>query len=117
MQFQSERVVANVRKATTDDLMDRVTDFRAGLEPAAVPIIMEELRARGVTPEAVLAHEDSQAGVLVDQTGTACQCGRCRKPAVIRVWGWHRLFGKVPIFPRRVRLCKEHAPPQADDDC
>ena len=116
MQFSAQRVQANVRKATTDDLMDRVTVFRAGLEPAAVPIILEELRSRGVTPEAIVLHEGSRVGVLFYDNGIACQCIRCAKPAVAREWGWQRIFRKVPLYPRTFLLCTDHARPKVGDD-
>ncbi|HEX3149584.1 MAG TPA: hypothetical protein VHR66_16030 [Gemmataceae bacterium] len=114
MRFNPERVQANVRRATTDDLMDRVTAFRAGLEPAALPIIMEELRSRGITPEAIVDHEAQRQTAVADKTGVARYCARCRKPAVTREWGWHRLFGKVPIFVRPLYLCEDHRQPQTE---
>ena len=116
MQFSAERVLANVRKATTDDLLDRVTVFRSGLEPAAVPIIMGELRSRGVSAEAIVEHEGSRMGVLFYDNGIACVCARCRKPAVANEWGWHRLFGKIPLYPRTFLLCEVHATPKDDGD-
>ena len=108
MEFELNRVRANVRNATTEDLLDRATVYRAGLEPAALPLILEELRARGVTPEVIVAHECTRGDVLFDDTGTAQKCHRCDKPAIAREWGWHRMFGQLPIFPRAFYLCEEH---------
>ena len=108
MEFNLDRVRANVKRASTDDLLDRATVYRAGLEPAALPVILEELKARGVTPEAVVRHEQARTGVVVDPVGVARQCARCRKPAVVREWGWHRMYGKVPLFPRKFYLCEDH---------
>jgi hypothetical protein len=116
MEFSLERVRANVRKATTEDLLDRATVYRAGLEPAALPVILEELKARGVTPEAIVRHEESQQGVMVDDAGAAQLCSRCRKPAVAREWGWHRMYDKFPLFPRLFYLCKDHCTSVDYDD-
>src|SRR3954467_7919111 len=108
MEFDLDRLLENVRAATTEDLLDRVTVYRAGLEPEAVPVILEELKARGVTAEAVVRHEQARPQVMYDRTGTACSCDLCRKPAVTEEWGWHRMFGKVPLFPRLFQLCEDH---------
>jgi len=116
MEFSLERVRANVRKATTEDLLDRATVYRAGLEPAALPVILEELKARGVTPQAIVRHEESQQGVMVDASGTARLCARCRKPAVVREWGWHWMYDKLPLFPRLFYLCEEHCTSVDYDD-
>lgn len=116
MDFDPERVRENVQKATTEDLLDRVTVYRAGLEPEAVVIILEELKARGVTPEAVVAHEEKRREVIADEGGIARVCAWCDRPAVVREWGWHRLYGKVPVFPRPFYLCEEHRTKTAEDD-
>ena len=117
MEFDFQRVRANVRNASTEDLLDRATVYRSGLEPAALPVILEELRSRGLTPEAVVAHEKSRQSVLYDDTGTARTCQRCHKPAVVRQWGWHRMFGKLPVFPRPFYLCEEHREQKESDEC
>jgi len=108
MEFELERVQENVRQATTEDLLDRATVYRAGLEPEALPVILEELRSRGVTAEAIVRHEEAREGVVYDETGTAQKCTFCHKPAVTREWGWHRMFGRLPTFPRTFYLCEEH---------
>lgn len=108
MEFRLDRVRANVRNATTEDLLDRATVYRAGLEPEALPVILEELKVRGVTPEAIVRHEEARKAVVVDPAGTARPCAQCHKPAVAREWGWHRMFGKLPLFPRPFYLCEEH---------
>jgi hypothetical protein len=111
MEFNLERVRENVRKATTEDLLDRATVYRVGLEPDALPVILEELQARGVTPEAVVAHEGTRRGVMQAPDGVARKCHRCHRPAVVREWGWHRMFGKLPLFPRPFYLCEVHRTP------
>lgn len=108
MWFDLERVRANVRRAATDDLLDRVTVYRPALEAAAVPVILEELMARGVDAAAILDHERARAGPVRDSAGAARPCTRCRQPAVAEEWGWHRLFGRLPLFPRRLYLCEDH---------
>ena len=108
MEFEPDRVRANVRNATTEDLLDRATVYRAGLEPAALTMVLEELKARGLTAEAVVRHEEARRDVVLDPTGPARPCAKCRKPAVTREWGWHRMYGKVPLFPRPFYLCTDH---------
>jgi hypothetical protein len=104
-----ERIRANVRAASTEDLLNRVTVYRDGMEPEAVQIIEAELRRRGVTAAQQLDHATGHLAVLHARNGLALRCERCRRPAVWRGWGWHWLWGKIPVFPRRVRLCAVHA--------
>ncbi|MBY0526148.1 MAG: hypothetical protein K2R98_22330 [Gemmataceae bacterium] len=109
MEFDAERVRDNARQATTEDLLDRVTVYRAGMEPEAVDIIESELRRRGVDFDTIDAHYDVRgADVLKEPDGTAMTCSECRRPAVGEHWTWHRLWGVLPLLPRRVRYCDEH---------
>jgi hypothetical protein len=104
-----ERVRANVRSASTDDLLDRATVHRSGMEPEALELIEEELRRRGVTAAQQIDHATRYLDVVTDAGGLALRCQRCDRPAVWRGWGWHRLGGVLPLFPRRLMLCAEHA--------
>jgi hypothetical protein len=107
--FDPQRVLVNVRKATTEDLLDRVTAYRAGMEPEAIDIIEAELRQRGVGTDEIEAHaERCRRETLQLPDGTAVKCTFCHRPAVARGWGWHRLWGLVPLFPRSFRYCPEH---------
>jgi hypothetical protein len=111
MRFDAERVRANVRKATTEDLLDRVTVYRAGMEPEALDIIEGELRQRGVDLDQIEEHARRREGKGIPRAdGAAARCLRCRNPAVTQEWGWHRLWGLVPVFPRRFYFCEEHRP-------
>jgi len=109
MEFNLERVKDNVRAASTEELLDRATVYRAGLEPEALVVILQELRTRGVSADDIVAHEKSREDAVFDETGTAQLCSRCRKPAVVREWGWHWMFDRVPIFPRLFWRCQEHS--------
>jgi hypothetical protein len=108
-----DRIRANARAAATEDLLDRITVFRNGMEPEALEIIEEELRLRGVGDAEIEEHERRRADVIVDDAGVARACSFCRNPAVDRRWGWHWLWGKVPIFPRRFWYCPDHRPPHS----
>jgi hypothetical protein len=108
MHFNPTQVLTNARGATTDDLLDRVTVFRAGMEPEALDLFEMELRRRGVTTQQIELHARQYENCLRAPDGTALVCSRCRKPALIERWGWHRLWGVLPVFPRRVRYCNEH---------
>ena len=111
VEFDLGRVRANVRAATTEDLLDRATVYRAGMEREALQIIEEELHSRGVTHENIEEHADQrrrEATFLPD--GTAVCCSFCHRPAVAEGWGWHRLWGLWPVFPRYYHYCSEHRP-------
>jgi hypothetical protein len=104
-----ERVRANVRRATTEDLLDRATVYRGGMEAEALEIIDAELRQRGLSAFDVADHaERRRSQVLFSPEGWALKCQRCYRPAVGRVWGWHRLLGLLPVFPRWFLYCEEH---------
>jgi hypothetical protein len=107
------RVRANVRQATTEDLLDRATVYRAGMEPEALTLIDEELWRRGVREEDVAAHAaQREEGTLFLPDGTAVPCSQCHRPAVAHAWGWHHLWGLLPGFPRQFYYCDEHCPPE-----
>ncbi|MCE9533325.1 MAG: hypothetical protein K8T89_19685 [Planctomycetes bacterium] len=109
LEFNLERVLTNVRNATTDDLLDRATVYRSEMEPEALRIIDKELIDRGVTVEQVQAHLESRQEVVARPDGTVVKCSFCWKPAIESGWSWHRLFGKIPIFPRKLARCGDHA--------
>jgi hypothetical protein len=111
LEFDESRVLANARTAETFDLIDRVTAYRAGLEPAAIPILEDELRRRGVTPEEIAEQSEIyDRDCLRGPDGAALKCSFCRRPAVAEGWGRQTLFGIVPLLPRKVRFCKDHRP-------
>lgn len=111
MLFDLDRVKANARQATTEDLLDRITVYRAGMEAAALMVIEEELRARkigGVEIEAHAERRRRESNFLPD--GTAVRCSFCPRPAAAEGWGWHWLWGLLPMFPRFYYYCSEHRP-------
>lgn len=111
MHFERERVRQNAQQATTQDLLDRITAYRAGLEPDAVAMIEAELNRRGVDVQAIAVHRATQAASQLPLAdGTAVPCSWCRRPAVMRRWGWQRLWGKLPVFPRKFAYCADHRP-------
>jgi hypothetical protein len=108
LELDRNRVLANARQSSTEDLLDRMTVYRAGMEPEALAIIRDELFARGVTAEEIADHEQRRGEVLVEG-GRAVRCRRCARPAVVRRWRWGKLFGVIPLFPRVEALCSEHS--------
>ncbi len=109
MEWDPQTVLLNIRKADTDDLIDRVTVYRAGMEPEAIALIEDELHRRGVKEGEIDAYlQKCRLECLFQPDGIAKMCSFCRKPAVRQAWGWHRLLGKVPVLPRYLRYCKEH---------
>jgi hypothetical protein len=112
MYVNPERVRANVRQAATEDLLDRATVYREGMEMEALDMIEQELRARGIDRDAIAEHERKRREqTRFDSQGIALMCHSCRRPAVVETWGWHRLWGRLPLFPRRFAWCAEHKPP------
>jgi hypothetical protein len=110
MELNLERVRNNARHATTEDLLDRATVYRTGMEPAALEIIEEELLSCGVDEHALAAHRERRKHALLLDDGSAVTCSFCHRPAVVYYWGWHRLWGLVPVFPRRFAACEVHRP-------
>ena len=111
LEFNATKVRVNVRKATTADLLDRVTAYRSGMEPEAIEIIEQELRDRGIGPMEIHTHRQAAEGRhLVDAQGLSYKCSFCDSPAMEKSWGWHWLWGKVPLFPRQYLYCQAHQP-------
>jgi hypothetical protein len=119
MEFNRQRVLDNIRQAKTDDLLDRLTAYRAGMEPEALDLIEAELTRRGVDADAIEAHSCQRNFECIQrEDGTAAMCSFCHNPAVAEGWGWHwiapMIWGKrralVPVFPRYFFYCTEHQP-------
>ena len=110
MNADADKVQANILKSDTEDLLDRVTAYRIGMESQAIDEIERELRKRGVNAVQIADHrEKCERTCLFLPDGIAKTCSLCRSPAIKEGWGWHRLMGKVPIFPRWLRCCSRHA--------
>jgi hypothetical protein len=110
--FDLDKVRENARGATTEDLLDRVTVYRPNMEPEALEVIEAELQQRGVTPAAVAAHGAARenAAYVTTPSGLVLCCTYCREPAVAERWGFHWLWGLIPLLPRRFHYCREHLP-------
>lgn len=113
MHWNEEKVRENIRKASTLDLLDRITAYRKGMEPEAIEWIEDELYRRGVTAAQIAEHrEECERECIMLPDGMTAMCSFCRRPAVAEGLGWHRVFGVLPLFPRWFRYCKEHAEPE-----
>ena len=111
LDWKEERVLANIRKADTDDLLDRITAYRAGMEPNAIDMVETELRRRNVTDDEIKNRQAwCEETCLFDERGCAKMCALCRRPAVREGWRWHKLLGRLPLFPRWMTLCQDHWP-------
>jgi hypothetical protein len=111
MEFDLHRFRQNIREAHTEDLLDRVTVYRLGMEPLAVDLIEAELHQRGVTSDEIDRHAaNRERQVIFGPDGIAATCSFCHDPAVATAWDWHRLFKWVPLFPRRFYYCEAHLP-------
>jgi hypothetical protein len=110
MRLDLDRVRVNVQGATTEDLLDRATVYRAGMEPEALALIDEELKARGIGEADLAEHARQRQQAVIAADGLPLKCQKCPRPAVTYRWGWHRLWGLIPVFPRRLAYCAEHAP-------
>ncbi|MFM8274253.1 MAG: hypothetical protein ACKODX_18250 [Gemmata sp.] len=129
MHFPLREIAKYVRTAPTEELLDRVTVYREGMEPAALDLMEGELDRRGVTRTQIADHDAKQrATAIMLPDGTARRCCRCNRPAVREARGWHRmkvsiplvgrLIGRgsdplgfsVPVFPRLHAYCEVHNP-------
>jgi hypothetical protein len=111
MNAEKERQLIRIRDAQTEDLMAEATIYRPGMEADALREIDAELRDRGVTAAELLDYvSERQPNLLIDENGLPWQCSLCKQPAESEGWGWHYLWGKVPIFKRWFRWCRTHAP-------
>ncbi len=109
MQFDPVRVRHNAILSSTQDLLERVTVLRAGMEPEAIVIIENELASRGVTAEEIAAlRRQADAYTVRDSEGHILPCRWCHRPAVSRKRAWWKLFGVLPLFPQSVPACENH---------
>jgi hypothetical protein len=109
MKFDLRRVAEFIRRADTEELLDRVTVYREGMEPAALDLMEGELDRRGVTREQIAEHDAARRETAIMLSdGTALRCSFCSRPAVVRGRSWHKLFGRVPLFPRVFAYCEVH---------
>ena len=110
LRLELRRVAEYVRGAETEELLDRVTVYRAGMEPVALDLMEGELDRRGVTRDDIARHDaDRRATAILMPDGTAVRCSVCNRPAVARRRGWVRILGgRLPIFPRVLPYCGFH---------
>lgn len=106
--FDLKTVATFIRNAGTEDLLDRVTVYRDEMEPAAVDLMENELWQRGLSRAEVDAHAEERADVIRRRDGTIRRCEFCDRPAVSYRWGWHKLYGKIPLLPRFLARCEVH---------
>src|SRR4051812_450623 len=93
MKLNLKRVAEYIRAAATEELLDRVTVYRAGMEPAALDLMEGELDRRGVTREEIAEHyaKRRETAIMLPD-GTAIRCHFCERPAVAQKRRWHRAF-------------------------
>src|SRR6476661_4517730 len=102
MEFNLKRVAEYIRGADTEELLDRVTVYREGMEPAALDLMEGELDRRGVTREEIAEHDAKQReSAIMLSDGTAMRCSFCDRPAVKQARRWHRLRLRIPFLTRR----------------
>jgi hypothetical protein len=116
--FDRAQVERNVKDAETEDLLDRVTAYRSGMEPDALAIIEEELARRGYDQRDIDRFaEEECADVLLSPDGWAYRCSFCMRPAILRKWGLHKLWGVLTVpFPRLYSYCRQHIPALVEGD-
>jgi hypothetical protein len=129
-----KQVAEYIRGADTEELLDRVTVYRQGMEPAALDLMEGELDRRGVTRDQIAAHDAKRReSAIILSDGTAMRCSFCDRPAVLQARGWHwmklripfvaLLIGRgdaplgfsIPIFPMRFAYCEFHAAAKQDE--
>jgi ATP-dependent helicase YprA (DUF1998 family) len=111
MRFNLQKVRADVQEASIEDLLDRATVWRDGMEPEALELIEAELQRQGIQPSDLEEHAARRAKeVMTDREGLAAVCYRCGRPASEKRWVWGRFWKILPLFPRRAYVCEEHRP-------
>ena len=114
MRLDLRKIAEFIRRANTEELLDRVTVYREGMEPAALDLMEGELDRRGITREEIAEHDaERRTTAIMLQDGTALRCSFCCRPAIIQAQGWHKLFGRVPIFPRLFCAVRDSQPAEA----
>lgn len=109
MELNLERVRQNARSASTEDLLDRITVYRKGMEPAAIEIIETELDRRGVTQEQINEFEEQRRKKGFIGEGVPRSCSFCDRPAVARAWGFSRGgYSLIKVIPWIFNYCEEH---------
>jgi hypothetical protein len=109
--FDAQRVRANVERANTEDLLDRLTVYSPGMEEEALVMIERELRKRGLTSDDIAAHaREREASIHRLGDGTAVRCSYCQRPATAELGGWYRLWGLLPLFRQYQYFCDRHRP-------
>ncbi len=129
MQFPLREIAHYTQTAPTEELLDRVTVYREGMEPAALDLMEGELDRRGVTRAQIAQHNAIQrASAIMLPDGTAMRCSRCNRPAVGEARGWHKMQLRIPfvalglsipLYPRLHAYCAVHSPsakPNPDAD-
>ena len=120
MRFDPEKVKKNVERATTEDLLDRVTVYLAGMEPEAVELIERELARRGVLPDEVERHaaQRRQSGVIRDETGCRahlCCLRRTRRGSALELAETVRCRAYLPAATGFLRVHRLGGPPAGQD--
>ncbi len=109
MKLDLEAVAAWIRRAETDELLDRATVFRPEMEPEAVDLVLAELSRRGISDAKIEGHASARlACAVIRPDGTVERCRFCDRPAAVRAWKWWRLFRIVPVFPVPMPVCERH---------
>ena len=109
MQLDLEKVRMYAKKADNRALLDRVTVFQQGMEPAAIEIIKIELLQRGISPADISQHESIYKDLVIrGPEGMPRLCKKCSLPAISLEWGWLKVFGIIPMLPWQNLFCEEH---------
>lgn len=114
MKLDLKLLAEHIRQSETEDLLDRYTIFDADMEPVALDLIGNELSRRRVSSQEIAEHLQKRTSECVwMDTNEVFRCSYCGRPAVYRGWGWHKLWNKLPIFPRVLSRCVMHQPPDS----
>src|SRR5262245_9599494 len=101
------RIREDAQRTSTENLLDRVTVYRAEMEAAAVEIFESELNARSVSSAEIESHAAMRErdGFLRHDDRSVVRCNYCPRPATEHKWKWHRLWGWfLPMIPRYTHL-------------
>lgn len=106
-----EARLKRIRAMTKEELLDRVTVLRDGMDVDALEVIHAELASRGLGPDEIGAHHrEMRMKTIQHRDGLAATCHRCGRAAVSSRVEWHRMWGLIPLFRRTCYWCEEHTP-------
>ena len=115
MQLDLERIRKNVRETGTEELLDRITAYRPGMEPAAIEVIEAELERRGIGEVQVREETRGVDAVIVDEAIAVLTLEEGRLAGHIAADRLHQSRDVFPRPPTRIPVTRKECLATFDD--